>query len=52
MKDKRTIRQHIDSMTSYEKAKLIVDTLRFFATAAAPFLIVGLGYFTKHYLNW
>jgi hypothetical protein len=46
------LKDHIKSMSSYEKAKLIVDTLRFIATAAAPFMIVFLGYFTKHYLGW
>jgi hypothetical protein len=46
------IRDHLKSMSSYERAKLIVDFMRFLATAAAPFLIVLLGHFAKHYLGW
>lgn len=51
-KEVMTIREHIKSMSSYEKAKLVVDFMRFLATAAAPFMIVGLGYFTKYVLKW
>lgn len=47
-----TLKEHIKSMTSYEKFKLTIDMLRFLATAAAPFLIIGLGYYTKHHLGW
>jgi hypothetical protein len=46
------IRDHLKSMSSYERAKLVVDFMRFLATAAAPFMIVGLGYFTKYILKW
>jgi len=47
-----TLKEHFRSMSSYERFKLLVDLMRFFATAAAPFLIVGLGYYTKHFLGW
>lgn len=46
------IKEHINSMSSYERAKLIVDTMRFVATAAAPFMTIGLGYYAKHFLGW
>lgn len=47
-----TLKQHIEQMSSYEKFKLLVDMLRFFATAAAPFMTIGLGYYAKHILGW
>ena len=51
-KERMSIKEHIKNMSSYERAKLVVDFMRFLATAAAPFLIVGLGYFTKYVLQW
>jgi len=46
------LKEHLNSMTSYEKAKLVCDTMRFFATAAAPFITVLLGFYAKHILGW
>jgi len=47
-----SLKEDIGKMSEYERYKLVVDLLRFFATAAAPFMIIGLGYYTKHYMGW